>query len=71
MVATVESIKCDNCDKELIEDTMYPAMYKLELRVIDTNRNSSSCTYCVSTFPPFEGTKHFCDKKCLSEWSQK
>lgn len=63
-----ESILCDNCGEELITDTQYPHKFSLELRVIDTNRNSSQLQFLVNMTPPFVGTKHFCGKKCLGEW---
>ena len=63
-----ESILCDNCGAELITDTKYPHKFSLELQIIDTNRNSSGSRFLVSMTPPFQGTKHFCDKKCLGVW---
>lgn len=66
-----KSITCDNCGKELITDTPYPHKFALELRVIDTNRNTSGMRYAVAMLPPFDGNKHFCSKKCLGEWCSK
>lgn len=66
-----ESILCDNCGEELITNSSYPHKYSLELSVIDTNRNTSNCQYAVYMTPPFDGLRHFCDKKCLGEWIQK
>ena len=66
-----QSMTCDNCGEERITDNQYPHTFTLQLSVIDTNRNSSSSQYMVHQFPPFEGTKHFCSKKCLGEWIQK
>jgi len=63
-----ESIKCDNCGKELICDTQYPHVYALELKAIDVNRNSSGSVFLVRTSPPIDQTKHFCKKKCLWEF---
>lgn len=63
-----ESILCDSCGEELIKDTMYPHEFALELKVIDTNRSTSSEVYCVHREPVFRGTKHFCDYHCLSEF---
>ena len=63
-----ESITCDCCSKELIVDSGYPHHFTLELKVIDTGINTSGTTYCVAQFPPFEGTRNFCDKNCLKEW---
>ncbi len=59
---------CDQCNKELIVDSQYPAHYTLELRVVDTGINTSSIQFAVAMFPPFEGTKHFCNNECLKEW---
>ena len=66
-----ESIICDNCGEERITDNPYPHTFTLELSVIDTNRNSSGSQYAAHQIPPFEGLKHFCDKKCLAEWLNK
>lgn len=66
-----QSIICDTCGKELITNTPYPHNYNLELRVIDTNRNTSGMQYAVYMKPPFDGLKHFCSKKCLGEWCSK
>lgn len=62
---------CDNCGKELITDTPYSHNFNFELRVIDTNRNTSGIQYAVYMTPPFDGLKHFCSKTCLSEWCSK
>jgi len=64
----VESIICDGCGKELIEDSPYPHSFKLELRVIDTQRSTSDIKYCVAQFPPFEGVRNFCNSECLVKW---
>ena len=66
-----ESILCDNCGEELITNSSYPHKYSLELRVIDTNRNTSGMQYAVAMLPPFGGLRHFCSKKCLGEWCSK
>ena len=71
MRIVTESIICDGCGKELIEDSAYPHAFKLELRVIDTQRNTSGMQYCVAQFPPFDGVRNFCDKKCLAKWLEK
>lgn len=67
-MTTIESIKCDNCGKELICDTSYPHVYALELKAIDVNRNSTGAVFCVCVNPPIKGIKHFCNKKCLMEF---
>ncbi len=59
---------CDNCDKNLIVDSQYPVHYTLELNVVNTGINTSQSTYCIAMYPPFEGTKHFCNTKCLAKW---
>ena len=46
-MTTIESIKCDNCGKELICDTSYPHVYALGLKAIDVNRNSTGAVFCV------------------------
>jgi hypothetical protein len=66
-----ESIICDNCGEERITDNPYPHTFTLQLSLIDTNSNSNSSQYMVYQIPPFDGLKHFCDKKCLSEWLNK
>lgn len=66
-----ESIICDNCGEERITDTNYPHTFTLRLSVIDTNRSSSQIQYLVNMKPQFEGIKHFCNTKCLSEWLRK
>lgn len=65
---TKESILCDNCGEELITNTPYPANYSLALSAINTNRNNSGTEFAVLIHPPIDDTKHFCDKKCLTEW---
>ena len=65
---TVRSIICDHCDRELVEDTPYPARYSLELMAVNTNINTSGSEYAVCVYPPIKGIKHFCDFKCLNEW---
>ena len=68
-MTTIESIKCDNCGKELICDTSYPHVYALELRAIDVSRRTESgMFFAVVVRPPIDGTKHFCNKKCLAEY---
>jgi len=63
---TKESIVCDSCEKELICDTGYPAVYALELRPIDVNRNTSHTQLTVWVkLPP---TLHFCDRVCLDNY---
>jgi hypothetical protein len=66
-----QSMTCDNCGEELMTNTPYPHNYNLELRVIDTNINTSGIQYAVYMTPPFDGLKHFCSKTCLGEWIQK
>jgi hypothetical protein len=66
-----QSITCDTCSKELITDTPYPHNFNFELRVIDTNRNTSGIQFAVHMSPPFDGVKHFCSKKCLGEFCSK
>ena len=66
-----QSMMCDNCGKELMTDTPYPHNYNLELRVIDTNINTSGTQYAVYMKLPFAGSKHFCSKTCLGEWCTK
>lgn len=65
---TTRSILCDNCQKELIEYTPYPAIYRLELKAIDTNINTTGASYAMYCDPPIDRTKHFCGFACLSEW---
>ena len=60
-----ESITCDTCGKELITDTPYPHNFHLELKSIDTNRNTSGMTYAVHMEAPINGSTYFCDNKCL------
>lgn len=67
-MTTIESIKCDNCGKELICDTQYPHVYALELKAIDVNRRTSGGVFAVVVKPPIAGNKHFCNKKCLMEF---
>lgn len=68
MNKTIESIVCDACGEELIEDSMYPHKFVLELSVIDTIRNSGGAQYCLAMYPPFEGKRHFCDGVCLGKY---
>lgn len=63
----VQSIKCDNCQKELITNSKYPHNYNFQLSVIDTNINTSGTQYAVHMSPPFHRDKHFCSNKCIIE----
>lgn len=63
-----ESITCDNCQKELITESSYPAKYSLELKAINTNINNTGASYAVCVHPPIDGVKHFCGKQCLVDW---
>jgi hypothetical protein len=65
---TIESIICDGCGKELITKSSYPSVYALVLGYTNVNRNTTGFEYAVMVYPPIDGTKHFCDTKCLSEW---
>lgn len=51
-MTTIESIKCDNCGKELICDTQYPHVYALELKAFDVNRRTSGGVFAVVVKPP-------------------
>lgn len=68
---TVESILCDACQAELIEDSSYPAKYSLELKAINTGINSTGVQYAVAMYPPIKETLHFCGLSCLSQWVKK
>jgi hypothetical protein len=63
-----ESIKCDACHKELIEDTPYPATWALRLYVNNVNRNTSGISYAVICDPPIAKPVDFCNFKCLINW---
>lgn len=62
------SIICDSCDKELITHSSNPVNYSIELKTINTNINNTGIQNAILIVPPFEGTKHFCGRKCLSDW---
>ena len=62
-----ESIICDGCGSEMIKNTSYPAIYAIEVRPIDVNRNTTGSTFL--TFQTKPETAHFCNKKCLAEWA--
>ena len=62
------SIKCDNCNCELIVDTFYPANYILELKAINVNQNTTGPVYTVQVCPPINSIKYFCGKQCLASW---
>ena len=62
-----QSIKCDNCQKELITNSSYPHNFNFQLSIIDTNINTSGMQYAVHMSPPFHGDKHFCSIKCIIE----
>lgn len=66
-----KSIKCDNCNKELLTESPYPHNYNFELSIIDTNTNTSGPQYAGILTPPFYGEKHFCSKECIVEWISK
>lgn len=63
-----QSLICDNCGTELVEDTQYPAKFSLELTAINTGYNTSDITYAVIVKPPFREAKHFCNIQCITEW---
>ena len=42
-----QSMMCDNCGKELITDTPHAHNFNFELRVIDTNVNTTGIQYAV------------------------
>lgn len=65
---STRSIICDNCGKELVVDSSYPATFSLELKAINTGINTSGYKYAVAVIPPIKSTKHFCGLKCLKEW---
>lgn len=66
---TVRSLQCDHCGKELVQHTSYPAIYSIAINTIDTNINNTGFEFPVFIYPPFVGTLHFCNKRCLGEWS--
>lgn len=68
---TVKKLICDSCGAELITHSPYPAQYSLALDAINTNVNDGGGVYCVMVHPPIDGTKHFCNKKCLRNWLEK
>jgi hypothetical protein len=68
---TVKKLICDNCEKELIIESKYPAKFALELKAINVGKNSSGVTYAVAVYPPIDDSKHFCNINCLSEWAIK
>lgn len=68
-MSSSRSIKCDNCDKELIVDSQYPAKYTLELSCINTGINTANSQYAVYIVPPIEQTMHFCNITCLAAWA--
>ena len=68
VLKTTESITCDCCGKELICNTSYPAVYALELRGINVNRNDSGSQFAVMVSKP--ETRHFCNGKCVLAYFQ-
>lgn len=66
-----KSIKCDECEKELIIDSSYPHHYCLELKCIDTGINTSGMTYAVAMYPLLNKSYQFCGFECLSKWMVK
>lgn len=63
----INSILCDHCEKELIEDTPYPHKFIIEVKCIDVKVNTTGMEY-MAMFPPIAGTLHFCDKQCLRDY---
>ena len=66
-----ESILCDNCKTELIEESAYPHKFVLQLSVIDAIRHRDTTQYAIAMLPPFKNDKHFCNKECLLSWLTK
>lgn len=66
-VLNMQSIKCDNCQKELITNSSYPHNFNFQLSVIDTNVNTSGIQFAINMLPPFHGDKHFCSVNCINE----
>ncbi len=62
------SIKCDGCQKELIEDTMAPAKYALELKSVNVGINTSNMQWANIVYPPIAEPVHFCGYECLNTW---
>ena len=67
-MAENKSITCDECGKELIEDSQYPHKYGLRLTAIDHGINTSGATYAVHVSPPIDRLKDFCGLPCLASW---
>ena len=61
-------IKCDQCDKQLNVDDLYPHNYGIRISSVDYGVNTSDGQYCVSQSPKIDSDKDFCGKKCLSKW---
>jgi len=66
---TVVSIVCDNCGRELVIESSYPANYSLQLSAIDTNTNTTGVQFAVAVVPPINETLHFCGFSCLTKWA--
>lgn len=64
----INSILCDHCKKELIEDTSYPHKFIIEVKCIDVKVNTTGMEYCVAMFPPIDKALHFCGKQCLRDY---
>ncbi len=67
----MKTITCDHCKKQLLVESSYPAVYSIEIKCINTRIPHSGGTFAVAVHPPFKGTLHFCNLKCLDGWRTK
>jgi len=68
MDKSTQSILCDHCENELIQDTSYPARYGLVLSARNYGVNTSNFEYAVMVHPEIEKPHHFCNLTCLTSW---
>lgn len=67
-MARVNSIKCDQCGKELTVHSDSPSNYGLSLKAENYSINNSGPKKCIHVYPPIGQERNFCDLECLRWW---
>ena len=65
----IVTISCDRCNRDLTWTSNF-----VDYRIVLTDENIASNSVAVTSMfisPHIDGTKHFCNFKCLHEWVNK
>ena len=62
------TFKCDECDRQLNQESPYPHSYGLVLSCMDFNSNRTGIEYAVQLSPVLDRDYHFCNVTCLGKW---